>query len=99
MKSEIFSHLDSNEKVDLSLIKILYPYFKQHKMRFITASIFLIIFSILVIVIPYLSKIAIDDALIQNKNIKLLTYLVILMAIIYITRSFLSGITQYFLQN
>lgn len=95
MRPEIFSYLESKEKVEISLIKILYPYFKQHKIRFIIASIFLTISSMLAIFIPYLSKIAIDDALIQNKNVKLLTYLVILMAIIHITRSIFSGTTQY----
>ncbi len=95
MRPEIFSYLESKEKVEISLIKILYPYFKQHKIRFIIASVFLTISSMLAIFIPYLSKIAIDDALIQNKNVKLLTYLVILMAIIHITRSIFSGTTQY----
>lgn len=82
------------EKINFSSLKRLFPYLRTRWKQGLTASIFMIIVSLLALPSPYLMKYIIDDVLLA-KNIRLLNLIIVLLVVIQLGRLVFSFLTNY----
>lgn len=82
-------------KFHLSDLKIVFPYLKKNWEKALGASISMIVVSLLALPGPYLIKYIIDDV-IENKNIRLLNFIILILISVLIIRAIVSFLVGYF---
>ncbi|MCT4618100.1 MAG: ABC transporter ATP-binding protein/permease [Marinisporobacter sp.] len=81
-------------EITIKDFKDIFYFIKGYEHRFVVASIMLIITSLIVLPIPWLTKIAIDDLVYNNGTDRFFTILIVISGI-YLLKLMLSFITKY----